>query len=706
MGGFGMRRWTIGLAACVVALALAVGVSLEGASAASPCANSKAKANALTTKSADGSKVYGSACPDLIVVTNPKVQEVLGGEGNDTIYVNPYVEVVNGGEGDDVIYGELPEGVEEQAPPSAAPVYEPAEGGGGSARASITEKKCEAGVSCYGGIGSQKLIGSSGNDKIFGQRGDDELFGNEGNDQLFGGIGDEPLISGGAGNDMLAGGLGADRLNGNEGSDLVHGDGTTDTIEDTGSSGTDTLSFATAVTPGFSGAVGVTGFPGEGGSEERGVYVRIDGTNACGEYAACDNNARYGGGNDVINVSGFENVIGSPFADVIYGSSSANRIDGGGGADVIYGQGGADTIYGGEDGDYIDGGEGADTIYGQGGTNHCAADGTDSQHECADTATSVTQRDTSKISVGFQATALPEALGYDELYLTGSKNADRVTASFGFEGSKGYVSFATEGESASFDTSADAASEGCAYAATVVRCTLPKPLDSIVMAGMAGNDRLALNISETFWETTSPILLGGEGNDELLGSAHTEDLLVDGNGSGNDTEKAYAYDDALINNEGADVLEGGNGNDLLLSSGTCEGDTLQGAEAGAGDGTAQNSASWAKDETGGLVADLESEGEFKGTAGSSYSGGPVCASGSVDKLRNIDDLEGTNADDILYGDKFENNLLGRSGEDQIWARAGNDNIEAKDGEADTGGGSTGTDTCTLDGIDSFASCNP
>ncbi len=682
--------------------ALAGAASIATAGAAPACSGAP-------TVSADGSTVHGSPCSERILVTSPEVRTVYGGEGDDTIFANPNVEVVNGGPGDDVIYGELPEtetGVSAEPLAPAGIQYQRA-AGGPPATISLKEVHCKEKVSCYGGIGSQELIGSSGNDKIFGQRGNDIIYGNSGNDQLFGGIGDESLISGGAGEDLLSGGLGADHLNGNQGSDLVRGDGTIDTIEDTGAEGTDTLSFATAVTPGFGGEVGPSGFPGEGGGEERGVYVRLDGTAACGaEYAACDNNARYGGGNDVIAVSSFENVIGSPFADVIYGSSGANRIDGGGGADAIYGEGGADTLYGGADGDYIDGGEGADTAYGQGGTNHCATD-VETQSGCSGSSESVTQRDTSKISVGFMATSLPSYLGYDELYLTGSAKADRVTASFGFEGASGYVSFATEGESAQFDTSADAASENCAYEATKVKCTLPKPLDAIVLAGMAGDDRFALNVTESYWETTTPILLGGEGSDEVLGSGHTEDLLVNGNGAGNDTEKAYGYDDALLNNEGSDTLEGGNGNDLLLSSGICQGDTLQGAEAGADDGTAQNSASWAKDEEGaGIVADLESEGEYKGTAGSSYSGGPACASGSLDALRRIDDLEGTNYADILYGDKFENNLLGRAGKDQLWARAGNDNIEAKDGEADTGGGGSGTDTCALDGIDSFASCNP
>jgi len=239
--------------------------------------------------------------------------------------------------------------------------------------------------------------------------------------------------------------------------------------------------------------------------------------------------------------------------------------------------------------------------------------------------------------------------------------------------------------------------------------TLPKPLDSIVMAGMAGNDKLSLGIGEQFWETTTPIMLGGEGNDEVNGSGFTEDLVVDGNGNGNDILRAFGYDDALMNNEGADTLEGGNGNDLLVTSGTCEGDTLQGAQASLSDGIAQNSASFAQVPVGAppVVADLESEGEFKGSAGSAYSGGPFCATGALDKLRNTDDLEATSGNDVLYGDKFDNNLLGRLGKDQLWGRKGNDNIEAAtDKEVDEGGGGEGTDTCTLDAIDKFSSCNP
>lgn len=693
-----MKRRAGALVGAVLALlvGLAVVLLVGGASAASPCSNSRATANALTTTSADGEKVHGSACSDLIVVTSPAVTEVVGGEGNDVIYASPDVEKVEGGAGDDVIYGDPPEAGTKVA--AEAPVYVPAEESRkpGSATASITEKKCEAGVSCFGGDGSQELIGGSGNDKIFGQRGNDILKGNAGNDQLYGGVGDESLISGGEGNDLLSGGLGTDTLNGNEGSDLVRGDGTIDTIEDTGASGTDTLSFATGVTPGFHGAVGVSGFPADADSEERGVEVRLDGTQ-CDEagHEACNNEARYGGGNDDITASGFENVIGSPFDDRIIGSNGANRIDGGGGADIILGKGGNDTLYGGADGDYLNGEEGTDTINGQGGADNCVGETTES---CSGSAESVSQRNRGKISVGFMVPTQTEAPGWVELYMVGSTGNDHVNVSY----SEGIVTFTTEGESGQFDTAAEG---GCSYESTTkVTCFATKTVDSIVADGMAGNDTISLS---GFSELTTPILLGGEGNDTLTTGNGTEDLLVDGNGNGADTLSSANFDDGLINNEGADILEGGQGNDLILSVALCEGDTLDGAKSSEGDGADVNSSSWAKlpvaEGAAGVVANIESE-----KAGN--QSGPSCSSGEPQKLLHIDDLEGSTGVDKLVGDGNANNLLGRLSKDELVGGAGKDNLEsAEDGVKDTViGGEPSTspgDTCRYDaGLDSISGC--
>ena len=197
-----------------------------------------------------------------------------------------------------------------------------------------------------------------------------------------------------------------------------------------------------------------------------------------------------------------------------------------------------------------------------------------------------------------------------------------------------------------------------------MRCTLPLPLDAITVAGMAGNDSLQL---EGFPETTTPVVLGGEGSDELSTGNGTEDMLVDGNGSGNDTLRAGSYDDALIANEGADVLQGGNGNDLLLSASLCDGDTLQGAAPGEGDGSSVNSASWAKLPVGqpGVIADLAA-----GKAGDSWSGGiPACSSGTPATLANIDDLEGSSGPDHSTATKTTTTSSGASAKTKSGAAA-------------------------------------
>ncbi|MGZ8363139.1 MAG: calcium-binding protein, partial [Caulobacteraceae bacterium] len=59
-------------------------------------------------------------------------------------------------------------------------------------------------------------------------------------------------------------------------------------------------------------------------------------------------------------ISGFENVVGTSFADMIAGIDTANRLFGGAGDDSLSGWGGADTLEGGKGRDFIHGGEGAD----------------------------------------------------------------------------------------------------------------------------------------------------------------------------------------------------------------------------------------------------------------------------------------------------------------------------------------------------------
>src|SRR3954453_1205183 len=241
-------------------------------------------------------------------------------------------------------------------------------------------------------------FGEGGDDVIYGQRGNDSMFGGEGADRLYGGVGDDRL-RGGPGDDRLSGGFGADSLDGEEGNDFDRGDAPIDSIGDSGG-GSDTLSFATGVTPGFPNTGSFftgAGFPP--GAEGRGVYVDL------GEGFANDGQAPSGGGFDVplgpaTDFSDFETVIGTPFPDYILGTSGTETFYGGGGADLIDGGGGSDVAHGGADKD---------------GCVNVATE------DCELSGEEIELRDPGSIAVGVMAEGGPEG---PAVYLAGSDRND------------------------------------------------------------------------------------------------------------------------------------------------------------------------------------------------------------------------------------------------------------------------------------------
>jgi Ca2+-binding RTX toxin-like protein len=585
------------LAAPIFALLLAVSLAGPSVGTASAPTPTPSCSEGPTTV---GDTMLGTPCPDRIVAP-PGVERVRGGAGDDTIVAGPIAA-------------------------ASAP--------------------CPSG--CRLGVGSQIYEGGPGDDIVFGERGNDILKGGEGNDQLFGGIGDD-LVQGGPGFDLLSGGFGADSIDGQAGDDYVRGDGTIDRIFDTGG-GTDTLSFATGITPGFGGtaAAEYAGFPPAGG--ERGVRLELAAT---GENAN-DGIASFGGGVDEVEGQNFERVIGTPYADLIVGTEGANTVYGGGGADVILGRGGNDSLFGGADGDDLDGGSGSDSFDGGAGTDHCQDP--DGPTGCEATSKEVVPRDSSKVEVGM-TTGAP---GLTQVYVTGSGGADALTATYS------PAAVALSLSAGSFDTAAAAAS-GCAVAVSTATCTLATPLDAIVLAGMGGADTILAN---GFPPTAGVVVTGGEGGDQLTGG-DSEDVLVDGPGGSGDELSALGADDALIHNGGADERLGGEGNDLFLSVSICDADTLVG-------GGGRDNASWARLVGEGVGARLD-----EGRAGEPAAGGALtCPGNAFDVMQEIEDLEGSDSADAFFGDIGPNQLLGHAGPDTYFAQAGNDSILANSGDSD------------------------
>jgi Ca2+-binding RTX toxin-like protein len=488
--------------------------------------------------------------------------------------------------------------------------------------------------------GVTTVLGEGGDDLLFGQRGNDSLFGGDGNDRLYGGVGDDRL-RGGSDDDRLSGGFGADSLDGEAGDDLARGDATIDAIADSGG-GLDTLSYATGAAPGFFDRPGVSDYAGFPASrDDRGAYVNL-------QTGLGDNGlAPAGGGVDEeVEGASFETVVGSAFPDFIVGTAAGETIYGGGGADVILGEGGADVAHGGADGDSC---EAATTF-------ECETDGQE-----------VDLRDPGSISVGLMASQPGQPLA---VYLTGSDEDDEVVASYG----PGSITFTLgAGSEGGFDTS-PAASGGCgAPTGGKVVCPAATAPDSIVLAGLDGDDTLVASGSsgtspQPFPETTSVVLLGGDGADRLTGGV-TEDALVDGPGA--DTADAGGRDDAVPNNEGADILHAGAGEDLFVSDAICNGDLLDG-------GADRDNANWANFASA-IAIDMAAQ-----AAGLVGPGGqPACASEPLlSHLQAVEDIEGTNKGDVLLGDGGSNQLLGRLGADSYLAAAGDDSILANSGDAD------------------------
>jgi Ca2+-binding RTX toxin-like protein len=569
---------------------------------------------------------------------------IVGTECADRIVVPPSVSYVDGGPGDDTIFGSL--------------------------TTAASASSCQEGVACHLEVGSQTFEGGAGDDIVYGDRGNDILRGNAGDDRLYGGIGDDRL-EGGPGNDWLSGGFGADTIDGGEGDDYVRGDGTIDHIFDTGG-GTDTLSFASGVTPGFGAGIttGVAGFP-SGKEGERGVYLNL----AAGGENANDGIASSGGGVDEVEPGVFERIIGTPFSDYIVGSEAGEEIIGGGGADVIKGGGGVDVLRGGGDGDFLEAGPGS-TMYGESGSepakdkvDYCTGGG--QVVGCGSNTAQVVPRPTGTVSVGEVAAGS----GATDVYLVGSNGADVVDAI----DTGAAVEFTLTGGAAFNLTEADAG--GCAATATHATCPLAAPatpnvpsLDAVVIAGMGGADTIK---ATGFPDGVSVIGLGGAGADTVE-TGPSEDVLVDDPPENPSVDRLHAGagDDALLHNGGADTLDGGEGSDLFLSVSICDGETISGGAALAND---RDNASWAR--LGSIGVDARLDLDEVGEVGPGEA--PACSGGRpLDRLEGIEDLEGSEGSDVLYGDEGVNQLLGHRGEDTYRALGGDDSIFANSGTRD------------------------
>lgn len=240
-----------------------------------------------------------------------------GSSGNDLLSGLAGDDLVSGGDGFDVIEG--------------GPGNDTLDGGPGYDELSYAT--APAGVRVSLAIAAPQQTGGAGTDTITGFN---YLLGSPFADDLGGVAGVENRIRGGAGDDRITGIGTIDLLVGEAGNDVIEpGPGSTSAL---GGPGTDSLSFDRSA---------------------RGV-----------RFDLASGLAQSVGSGSVAEVD-IENLIGSPFADVlsgdagpnlVRGGSGADRLDGQGGNDIVRGEGGDDTVVPGAGDDVLDGGPGSDLV--------------------------------------------------------------------------------------------------------------------------------------------------------------------------------------------------------------------------------------------------------------------------------------------------------------------------------------------------------
>lgn len=439
-------------------------------------------------------------------------------------------------------------------------------------------------------VRDQTITGTVQSDTINGGRGDDVLNGGDGDDILNGDDGNDTL-NGGAGNDTLNGGLGDDRfifINGEVTGNIDGGDGI-DTV-DASNGGSITLDLSAnflhnGVVNTITNVENVRGSAfidsitgndddnviegGAGGDTLNGglgtdtlsyagsagfVTVTLDGASSDND-AAGDTN------------SGFENLIGSGFDDVLTGNADDNVITGGSGADTIDGDGGVNTAdySGSADGVTVDlaAGTGTDgdaqgdslsniqSLIGSSGDDTLLGSATQVQISGGDD-NDIILTGSNATSGAFFGEAGDDTLGYSFDGLNRTLNLGGVLI---FDGGDGTDTF-------SFDNF------GENYSVDLATGVYTRLLNGLQYAALSDIENI----------------IAGRGNDTLIGNDEINNLS---GGSGNDIISGGLGADILSGGDGIDTLdysaETGNltvflsGNQSVIGAGS-DGDTISGFE--------------------------------------------------------------------------------------------------------------------------------
>ena len=482
-------------------------------------------------------------------MTSAQVENVTGGDGNDTLTGNNFNNTLTGGAGDDTYVFNTNSNL------SADTLNESVGGGTDTLTFSASASDVAVNLALTGNqtVNSNLTLNiiSAQVENVTGGNGNDTLTGNNLNN----------TVTGGGGNDTLNGGAGDDTYAFNTNSSLG-----ADTLNEAVGDGTDMLAFT-------------------GSTNDVAVNLALT-------------------GNQTVNANLTLNMI----------SAQVDNVTGGDGNDTLTGNNLNNTLTGGAGNDTLDGGAGNDMLIGGAGDDTYAFN-----------ANSSLGADTLNEAVGG---------GIDTLTFTGSTN------------------------------------------------------DVAVNLALTGNQTVNSNLTLNMTSAQVENVTGGDGNDTLTGNnlnntvtGGAGDDTLDG-GAGNDTLTGGAGDDVLKTGSGVDTIDGGAGDDEIVVAGTNEnGDT---ADGGAG----VNVFRFSVGATG--ILSLTSNGED--TLDFSLFGNSVTIDLSNNNQQDVGggllltlngwfkNVIGSSSDDQITGNSMDNTINGGNGNDTIDGGAGTDTL---DGGADT-----------------------
>ncbi len=563
---------------------------------------------------------------------------IRGGDGNDKLYGNLGDDLLIGGKGADIIDG-------------------------GSGNDTISYVESDAAVTINLSTGAASGGDATGDtftniENVTGSDFNDTITGDNNNNILIGGFGND-VLSGGAGDDTLQGGLGADTIDGGLGNDAIsfadytfavtvalasgtaYGDVFTNIENIIGSDFNDTLT-GNSNSNTIIGGLGADIIDG-GASTDTASYI----DSASGVTVSLVSGATNTGGTAAGDVlTNFENLIGSDYNDILTGNSSANSIVGGLGDDTIIGGLGSDTL---------DGGLGIDSI------------------SYSDSTSAVTVSLVSGASNSGGTASGDKLSNFENIIgsnfndkLTGDSNNNTIIGGLGADTINGGLGI-----------------DAVSYADSLSAVTVSLVSGATNTGGTAAGDRLSA-IENIIGSNYADTLTGDSNNNTIIGGLGSD--MIDG-GAGADTasyiDSASGVTVSLVS--GATNTGGSAAGDVLTNMenlwGSAYNDTLIGNASNnalsgdAGDDTIIGGLG-ADTIDGGLGTDTVSYADSTVAVTVSLALGAINTGGSAagDILTNIENITGSNYNDILTGDANNNTILGGLGSDTINGGDGVDTV--------------------------------